>query len=42
MDCICIRHRVANTDGANLVLRVETRLFLTRVVPGQDTLSRDP
>lgn len=36
---ICIRHRGANTDGVILVCRAETRLFLTGVEPGQDTLS---
>lgn len=35
----CISHRGANTDGVNLVRRAETRLLLTGVEPGQDTLS---
>lgn len=39
MDCICISHRGVNTDGVNLVYRTETRLLLTGVEPGQDTLS---
>lgn len=41
MDCICISHQGANTDGANLVPRAESRLLLTRIEPGQDTLSGD-
>lgn len=39
MGCICISHQGANTDGVNLVCRAETRLLLTGVEPGQDTLS---
>lgn len=39
MDCIRISHQGANADGANLVCRAETRLLLTGVEPGQDTLS---
>lgn len=39
MDCICISHWGASTDGVNLLCRAETRLFPTRVEPGQDTLS---
>lgn len=34
-----ISHRGANTDRANLVCWAETRLLLTGVEPGQDTLS---
>lgn len=40
MDCICISHRGANADSANLSCRTETRLSLPGVEPGQDTLSR--
>lgn len=39
MGCICISHQGANTDGVNLVCEAETRLLLTGVEPGQDTLS---
>lgn len=39
MECICISHWGVSTDGANLLCRAETRLVLTRVEPGQDTLS---
>lgn len=39
MDCICISHPCADADGVNLVCRAETRLLLTGVEPGQDTLS---
>ena len=39
MDFICINQQGANTDGVNLVCRAETRLLLTGVEPGRDTLS---
>lgn len=38
MGCICISQPGASTDGVNLLCRAETRLVLTGVEPGQDTV----
>lgn len=39
MDCVCVSRPCANTDGVNLVCRAETRLLLTGVETGHDSLS---